>query len=147
MGLDETRELEDVRRMMNILKGEVARRKQVYCLIGNEPIQTCYERAQKIIEWGGEPYCQFMLPLNLLDHPSNPYAKVKLRYDWQAYWQGKDFMRYYNKHFWRKFPIWEYEPRRNEPCPFTWLAPKSVVDVNVCRGENIRGENIRGENI
>jgi hypothetical protein len=125
--LDETRELPDVERMLRILKDEPARRKQVYCLIGNEPIEQCYARAQRIIELGGEPYCQFILPLNLVDDPSTPHAKVKLRHDWQTYWQGKDFMRYYNKHFWRSFPIWKYRPRTYEPPPFALLLPQEVL--------------------
>jgi hypothetical protein len=86
--LDEMREVEDVRRVMTILKGERSRRKKVYCLVGNEPIEACYERAQKIIEWGGEPWCQFVLPLNLVYDPTLPLAKVKLRYDWQTYQRG-----------------------------------------------------------
>jgi hypothetical protein len=60
--LDEMQELEDVRRMMQILKEEPMRRKRVYVLVGNEPIEACYERAMKVIEWGGEPHCQFVLP-------------------------------------------------------------------------------------
>lgn len=127
--LDETREFGDVERMMHILKEESARRKQVYCLIGNEPVEQCYARAQKIIEWGGEPWCQFVLPLNLLDDPALPSARVKLRCDWQSYQQGKDFCRYYNKHFWRGFPLWKYRPRKHEPAPFAWLAPKTVMEV------------------
>jgi hypothetical protein len=114
---DEMREKEDVRRMMHILKEVPARRKRVYCLVGNEPIQTCYERASNIIEWGGEPFCQFILPLNWLGNP----AHVKLRYDWQSYQQGRDFCRYFNTYGWRSYPIWEYEPRKHEPRPFVTL--------------------------
>lgn len=120
--LDEMRELADVERMMRILKGESPKRKQVYCLIGNEAVESCYMRAQKIIEWGGEPYCQFLLPLNCLDR-----ERVRARHDWQSYQRGKDFMRYYNLHLWRKIPIWDYKPRMNEPRPFAHLEPAEVV--------------------
>ena len=117
--LDEMRELADVERMMHILKDVPRSRKRVYCLVGNEPIEMCYERAQKIIEWGGEPHCQFVLPLNWLGDPE----KVKIRYDWQSYRQGKDFCRYFNTWGWRSYPIWEYEPRKHEPRPFAHLKP------------------------
>lgn len=120
--LDEMRELADVERMMRILKDVPRSRKRVYCLVGNEPIESCYERAQKIIEWGGEPHCQFVLPLNWLGDP----GKVKIRHDWRSYQQGKDFCRYYNTWGWRSYPIWEYRPRINEPHPFAQLLPMEV---------------------
>jgi hypothetical protein len=122
--LDQMRELADVERMLTILKEESPKRKQVYCLIGNEPVESCYLRAQKIIENGGEPYCQFVLPLNCLDR-----EQVRARYDWQSYQRGKDFMRYYNLHLWRHLPIWDYKPRVNEPRPFAHLEPKVIVEV------------------
>lgn len=53
-------------RMMQVLRKESARRKQVYVLIGNEPIAACYARAQQVIAWGGEPSVQPLLPLNAL---------------------------------------------------------------------------------
>ena len=121
--LDEMRELEDVQRLMAILKDEPARRKRVYCLVGNEPIAACYERACKIIEWGGEPFCQFVLPLNWLGDP----AQVKLRYDWCSYQQGRDFCRYFNTYGWRSYPIWDYAPRKYEPQPFAMLKQKTDV--------------------
>jgi hypothetical protein len=118
--LDEMREFADVERMMRILKDVPRSRKRVYCLVGNEPVEMCYERAQKIIEWGGEPWCQFVLPLNWLGDPD----KVKLRFDWASYQQGRDFCRYYNTWGWRSYPLWEYRPRTNEPPPFAFLEPK-----------------------
>lgn len=123
---DEMREEDDVARMMRILKDESPRRKQVYCLVGNEPIRACYERAQKIIELGGEPFCQFVLPLNWLGDP----AAVKLRYDWRSYQQGRDFCRYYNRHIWRSSPIWDYSNRQDEPPPFASLQ-SSVFQIRV----------------
>lgn len=119
--LDEMRELEDVHRMMMILKEEKASRKKVYVLVGNEPFEQCYERAMKVIEWGGEPHCQFVLPLNLLDDPATSTARVKLRYDWRSYQQGKDFCRYFNRWGWRGYPLWDYKPRKHEPRPFASL--------------------------
>ena len=46
----------EVERMMRILAAEPPRRKQVYVLIGNEPIAACYERACQVIAWHGEPF-------------------------------------------------------------------------------------------
>jgi hypothetical protein len=117
--LDELRELGDVERMMGILKNVPASRKRVYCLVGNEPLESCYERACKIIAWGGEPFCQFVLPLNWLGDP----ARVKLRYDWASYQQGRDFCRYFNRYLWRSLPISGYMPRKDEPAPFAQCLP------------------------
>jgi hypothetical protein len=91
-----------VARMLRILAAESPRRKQVYVLIGNEPMAACYERAQKVLEWGGEPYVQPLMPLNALarDH-------LKVAYDWEVA-TLKAMQRYYNRHLWRALPIWEY---------------------------------------
>jgi hypothetical protein len=94
-----------VARMLRILASESPRRKQVYVLIGNEPMAACYERAQKVIAWGGEPYVQPLMPLNALarDH-------LKVAYDWDGP-KLKAMQRYYNRHLWRRLPIWEYRTR------------------------------------
>jgi len=124
--LDEMRELPDVERMMlhTSLTHERPRRKQVYCLVGNEPVEACYERACKIIEFGGEPYTQFLIPLNCLDRQT-----VRARYDWGTYQRGKDYLRFFNRHLWRSFPIWEYRPREAEPAPFACLHPSKRIVV------------------
>ncbi len=110
--LDTTSELPFVQRMMAILSGESPRRKQVYVLIGNEPLAACYERARKVIEWGGEPYCQPVMPLNALDR-----RQVMVRHDWTPALL-RDFARYYNRHLWRSLDLREYLPRQAEPAPF-----------------------------
>ena len=91
-----------VRRMMEILRDEAPRRKQVYVLLGNEPTEQCLYRAQKVIEWGGEPYCQPMMPLNALsrDH-------LTVRYDWTVQ-KLKSVARYFNRHLWRKLSLADY---------------------------------------
>jgi hypothetical protein len=121
---DEMREREDVQRMMlsTSLRDESPRRKQVYCLIENEPIETCYERAMHILDWGGEPFVQYMLPLNWLGDPT----MLRPRFDW-TYQLGKDFMRYFNRHLWRSFPIWEYRPRQDESLPFVNLRSLKTI--------------------
>lgn len=98
--------------MMRVLRDVPARRKRVYCLIGNEPMVACYERAQKIIEWGGEPYVQRLMPLNALDR-----HQYKVAFDWTPTLLG-DFARYYNRFIWRKVPIVAYQNRRHEAPPF-----------------------------
>lgn len=110
---DTTSEEPQVKRMMQIIKGESAKRKQVYVLIGNEPISACYERAQKVIEWGGEPYVQPLLPLNALDRDH-----LKIAYDW-TWAQLKDFQRYYNRHLWRYVKLHEYSNRKGQAPVFT----------------------------
>lgn len=103
--LDEMGELEDVRRMMQILKDEPSYRKRVYVLIGNEPIQSCYERVMKVIEWGGEPHCQPLMALNtLVKHP-------QVRHDWT---EAKllDMARWANKWIWRTVRLSDYRPRK-----------------------------------
>jgi len=110
---DEMREAAAVEQMMQILKDESSKRKRVYVLIGNEPIAACYERAMKVIEWGGEPYCQYVLPLNWLGDP----AALRTRFDW-TYQRGRDFARYFNRFLWKYVPIREYNNRKYEAPPF-----------------------------
>jgi hypothetical protein len=113
---DELKEGYDVARTMRILADERARRKQVWVLVGNEPIAACYERAMQVIAWGGEPWCQYVLPLNWLGDP----ATLRPRHDW-TYQLGRDFCRYFNRHLWRSLPITEYRPRVGDPPPFARL--------------------------
>lgn len=110
---DTTSEEPQVKRIMQILKSVSVKRKQVYVLIGNEPIASCYERAQKVIEWGGEPYVQPLLPLNALSRDD-----LKVAYDWT--WQRlKDFQRYYNRHLWRYVSLREYSNRKHDKPEFS----------------------------
>jgi hypothetical protein len=63
------------------------------------------------------------MPVNWLSDP----AKVKLRFAWQSYQQGRDFCRYINTHGWRSYSIWDYEPRKQEPKPFVMLKSMEVL--------------------
>lgn len=117
--LDETKELPEVERMMRIIKrlqskkGRRQRKMRVYVLIGNEPIAQCYERVQKVIAWGGEPYCQPVLPLNALDR-----YQYRILYDWDAQ-KLKDFARWATcPPLWRTVPLREYRPRLKQDRPF-----------------------------
>ena len=76
LAFDELEEADAVSNMLGILREVPARRKQVYVLIGNEPMGSCYERCRKVIEWGGEPYCQPFMPLNTLER------RPSVRHDW-----------------------------------------------------------------
>lgn len=120
--LDEMRELEDVRRMMAILKDEKSKRKRVYVLIGNEPIEACYERALKVLEWGGEPYCQPLLPLNYLGGP------IRARHDWTEQLL-RDFARYFNRFLWKYVPLSEYSNRKGETPPFARILERRRAGV------------------
>lgn len=112
---DEQKEVADVEKMMMILAGESAKRKRVYVLIGNEPMESCYDRVLRVIGWGGEPYCQPVLDLNYLGGP------IRARHDWTDQ-RVRDFARYVNRYNWRSFPLAEYLPRQNEPKPFAEYA-------------------------
>jgi|SRR5581483_6033841 len=106
-----------IERMLKILAVEPSRRKQVYVLIGNEPIAACYERARKVIEWGGEPFCQPFMPLNALHRQQR-----KIAYDWTSTLLT-DFARYFNRHLWRSVSLHDYTNRKREPPPFAALLP------------------------
>lgn len=109
---DTSSEGEEVRRMMTVLREVPPRRKQVYVLIGNEPIAACYERALRVIEWGGEPYCQPVMPLNALSRRA-----VMVRHDWTPQLL-RDFARYFNRRLWRSLGMQHYRPRVEELPPF-----------------------------
>jgi pyruvate-formate lyase-activating enzyme len=115
---DEMSEEAAVVRMLGILKGESPRRKRVYVLVGNESPEECQYRAQRVIALGGEPHCQYVLPLNWLGDP----AKLFHKHGWRSYQHGRDFCRYYNTRGWRTYPLSVYKPRVNEPPPFAQLA-------------------------
>lgn len=108
-------EWRNVQNMMKILRTDPPRKKQVYVLIGNEPIDTCYERAMKVIEWGGEPYCQPFMELDTLT------KEPKVRYDWTVE-SVKDFARYFNRRYWRDHHISKYLPRKFEKNPFAGMV-------------------------
>lgn len=63
------------------------------------------------------------IPLNWLGNT----AQVKLQFDWQSYQQGRDFWRSFNTSGWRSYPIWDYEPRKQEPKPFVMLKSMEVL--------------------
>lgn len=92
-----------IRRMMELLKDESPKKKRVYVLIGNESMESCLQRAKEVIEWGGEPYCQPVLPLDALDRRS-----FIIRYDWNEE-RLVHFARYFNRFLWKYTTLAEYK--------------------------------------
>lgn len=109
-GFDVVAEEEHVKQMMALLRDEAPRRKQVYVMIGNEPVEQCLDRARKVIEWGGEPYCQPMMKFTAF---SRDDLVVIEKFGWTKQ-KLKDVARYYNRHLWRSIPLSEYKPRQHE---------------------------------
>lgn len=101
---DEMREEQEVKNMFRILKDEPSSTKRVYVLIGNEPFAQCMERITKVIEWGGEPFCQPYIALNALE------KRPLVRFDWTEQ-KLKDVARWANKWIWRTASWNEYKPR------------------------------------
>jgi pyruvate-formate lyase-activating enzyme len=121
-----------VARMMQILRDERPKRKQVYVLIGHEPLAACYHRAQQVIAWGGEPFCQPFIPLNALQRVP------KVIHDWTPM-RLRDFTRYYNRHLWRTLPLTAYRPRASQSPPFADVLPsvRVVMDMGRAAGAGI----------
>jgi len=105
--LDETKEIEDVRRVMAILKDVPYWRKRIYILIGNESIADCYERIAKVIEWGGEPHVQPFISMTALE--KSPVVK----HDWTKR-RLLDMARWANRWLWRSIPLVEYRGIKSE---------------------------------
>ncbi len=98
---DDFAEREHVRRVMIMLKDLPPKRKRVYVLIGNEPVEACLGRLREVIEWGGEPHAQPFIKLNALE------KKPSVRFDWTE--QGlTDMSRWANRRIWRYAKFEEY---------------------------------------
>jgi hypothetical protein len=91
---DESGERAEVERCMRMLKAESAKRKRVYVLIGNEPVEACMTRIREVIGWGGEPHVQPYMKLNALER--RPYV----RFDWTAHLLT-DVARWANRRLWK----------------------------------------------
>ena len=114
---DEAREGAAGARVCRILAGEVPKRKRVYVLLGNEPLESCWDRVLSVLAWGGEPFCQYVLPLNWLGDP----AMLRPRFAW-SYGLGRGLCRYVNTFGWRTFPPSAYQPRHGSPPPLAGTA-------------------------
>lgn len=108
-GYDYLPERSAAKRMLSILRDEPTKKKRVYVLIGNEPFEACLQRATEVIEWGGEPYCQPLMPQTALDR-----REYVIRYDWTAD-KLTHFARYFNRFLWKYTPLAEYRCRSKRP--------------------------------
>jgi hypothetical protein len=110
---DDQAERDPVIRVMRMLKDEAPKRKRVYTLIGNEPMQSCLDRINEVIAWGGEPHAQPYMKLNALQ------KKPHVRFDWSRQ-ELIDMARWCNRRVWRKCSFAEYrrsaKKHHFEPC-------------------------------
>jgi hypothetical protein len=101
LGFDTDDEANEVHKAMMILKDEPASGKRIYVLIGNEPTDVCLSRILRVIEWGGEPHVQPMIPMTAL------VKTPIIRFDWTAQ-KLRDMARWANRWLWRTVPFSEY---------------------------------------
>jgi hypothetical protein len=118
-----------VRRMMEILRSESPKRKRVYVLIGNEPMEMCFERALHVIEWGGEPYCQPVMPLDALSRDA-----YTVRYDWTVQ-RLKHFARFFNRFLWKYTTLAGYRCR--DLAPFVGIKFAETRLINFQEGNSV----------
>jgi len=102
---DETRERDQVIRVMRMLAEEPQKRKRVYVLIGNEPFADCMRRIREVINHGCEPHVQPYIKLNALER--SPWV----RFDWTAQ-KLADVARWANGFVWKRAPFDEYDRHR-----------------------------------
>lgn len=100
---DDQGDMPHVERMMRTLECvKSPSRKRVYVLIGNEPYASCMDRLKRVLAWGGEPHCQFLIKLNA--QRKEPWV----RFDWTAQ-RLKDVARWANRRVWRYVDFEEYD--------------------------------------
>jgi hypothetical protein len=87
-------ERKHVKRVLDMLVDEPGKRKRIYVLIGNEPVDDCMRRIHEVIRWGGEPYAQAYIKLNAIE------KKPHVRFDWTPQLLI-DVPRWVNRHLWR----------------------------------------------
>lgn len=115
-GYDYLPERSAVKRILNLLREEPAKKKRVYVMIGNEPFDACLQRANEVIEWGGEPYCQPFLSKTALSRKD-----YELRYDWTPD-KLTHFARYFNRFLWKYTPMSEYKCGTKQPFEIVEVA-------------------------
>jgi hypothetical protein len=91
-----------VEKVLKILVDIPQSRKRVYVLIGNEPVDECLYRINRVIELGGDPHVQPFIKLNALE------KRPHVRHDWTEQ-KLKDMARWCNGWVWRKVPFEEYD--------------------------------------
>jgi hypothetical protein len=101
VAFDERAEAEAVRHAIQLLRANGIPSKKIFCyvLAGNEPFEDCLWRAQKVVEWGGEPRIQMMKPLNWLMRRQDVWINPK--HDWTVE-LSVNFPRYWYSYAWRR---------------------------------------------
>ena len=102
--LDDQGDVPHVARVLEMLKDVPAYRKRVYVLIGNEPVASCMERIQMVIDGGAEPFVQPEMKLNAL--VKKPW--VKRRLDWNRQLLT-DVARWANRWIYRQVDFPDYQ--------------------------------------
>ncbi len=98
---DDMQEEKYCEQTVKILQNEPSGKKRVYILIGNEPIENCIYRINKVIEWGCEPHVQPVMALNTLE-------KVPMiKFDWTER-KLKNMARWANRWLWRSIKFEQY---------------------------------------
>jgi hypothetical protein len=105
VAFDERKEAREVEQAIKLLRKNGVPPKKIFCyvLAGNETFADCLWRAQKVVEWGGEPRIQMMKPLNWLRRRQEVWINPK--YDW-TFELAINFPRYWYSYAWRRVS-WE----------------------------------------
>jgi hypothetical protein len=98
---DDQAERPYVERVMQMLRDVNPKRKRVYVLIGNEPVEACIERIQHVLDWRGEPHVQCYMKLNALE------KRPHIRFDWTED-SLRTAARWANRRIWRYATLGEY---------------------------------------
>jgi len=98
---DDLEERGYVLEVMRMLRELAPKRKRVYVLIGNEPVDACLGRIREVLEWGGEPHVQPLMKLNALE------KEYWVRFDWTVE-KLRDVARWANRRVWRYATFEEY---------------------------------------
>lgn len=130
---DDQAERQYVERVMRMLRGEPARRKQVYVLIGNEPFAACMDRIHEVIGWGGEPYVQPYIKLNALEKRPN------VRFDWTPLALAR-VQRWANRRLYKYVAFRDYRPSKktSDHASASWL-PGVIGDAETRRQPATQG--------
>jgi hypothetical protein len=104
---DESKERDDVHRVMKMLKDEPGKKKRVYVLIGNESFEECMQRIHEAIAAGCEPHVQPVIRL------SSEERKPWVQFDWTEQ-KLRDVARWANGFVWRSTPFSEYDRSRKK---------------------------------
>lgn len=107
-GFDEATEGANVERVFRMLRDEPPKRKQVYTMIGHEPVLVCMDRIRRVIAAGGEPYAQPFIKLNALKKEAN------IRHDWTPELL-RAVARWVNRHLWRNVDFADYRVAIRKP--------------------------------